>query len=183
MSEPSAKRNAAVLPKNKLFLLFRIGKERYALEATEVAEVLPRLLLKPIAQAPHWVAGVFAHRGAVVPVIDLSALTFGEPAPLRTSTRLVLVHYRPGADRAPQWLGLILEQATDTLRCSPLEFKAYGLDNRQAPYLGPVREDELGLLQWIRVPDLLNDEVRDLLFPQQPISLEQLTVEQFGAAP
>lgn len=173
MTEHSAKRNAAVLPKNKLFLLFRIGTERYALEATEVAEVLPRLVLKPIAQAPHWVAGVFAHRGAVVPVIDLSALTFGEPAPLRTSTRLVLVHYRPGAERAPQWLGLILEQATDTLRCSPLEFKAYGLDNRQAPYLGPVREDELGLLQWIRVPDLLNDDVRDLLFPHQPMSLEQ----------
>jgi chemotaxis-related protein WspB len=173
MTEHSAKRNAPVLPKNKLFLLFRIGTERYALEATEVAEVLPRLMLKPIAQAPHWVAGVFAHRGAVIPVIDLSALTFGEPAPLRTSTRLVLVHYRPGADRAPQRLGLILEQATDTLRCSPLEFKAYGLDNRQAPYLGPVREDELGLLQWIRVPDLLNEAVRDLLFPREPMSLEQ----------
>ena len=42
-----------------------------------MAEVLPRLPLKPIAQAPHWVAGVFAYRGAVVPVIDLSALTFG----------------------------------------------------------------------------------------------------------
>ena len=174
MTEHSAKRNAAVSTKNKLFLLFRIGTERYALEATEVAEVLPRLVLKPIAQAPDWVAGVFAHRGAVIPVIDLSALTFGEPAPLRTSTRLVLVHYRPGADRAPQRLGLILEQATDTLRCSPLEFKAYGLDNRQAPYLGPVREDELGLLQWIRVPDLLNDAVRDLLFPGEPLSVAQL---------
>jgi chemotaxis-related protein WspB len=75
-----------------VFLLFRIGSERYALRATEVAEVLPRLPLKPIAQAPHWVAGVFAYRGAVVPVIDLSALTFGQPAEARTSTRLVLVH-------------------------------------------------------------------------------------------
>jgi chemotaxis-related protein WspB len=124
------------------------------------------------------VAGVFAHRGTVIPVINLSALTFGEAAPLRTSTRLVLVHYHPGADRAPQRLGLILEQATDTLRCSPLEFKAYGLDNRQAPYLGPVREDERGLLQWIRVPDLLNDAVRDLLFPGEPLS-----VAQFEAMP
>lgn len=172
MIEHSAKRSTVVSPKNKLFLLFRIGTERYALEATEVAEVLPRLVLKPIAQAPHWVAGVFAHRGAVVPVIDLSALTFGEPAQSRTSTRLVLVSYRVSAERAPQWLGLILEQATETLRCAPDEFKAYGLDNREAPYLGPVREDALGLLQWIRVQDLLTDAVRELLFPAQPLSLE-----------
>ena len=174
MTEHSAKRGTAILPKNKLFLLFRIGQERYALEATEVAEVLPRLVLKPIARAPHWVAGVFAHRGAVVPVIDLSARTFGEPAPLRTSTRLVLVTYRLGGDRPAQRLGLILEQATDTLRCAVNEFKAYGLDNREAPYLGPVREDELGLLQWIKVQDLLTDPVRDLLFPAQPLDLETL---------
>lgn len=172
MIEHSAKRSAGVVPKNKLFLLFRIGPERYALDATEVAEVLPRLMLKPIAQTPHWVAGVFAHRGVVVPVIDMSALTFGEPAPSRTSTRLVLVHYRPDAERDPQWLGLILEQATDTLRCAADEFNEYGLDNRQAPYLGPVREDALGLLQWIRVQDLLDDSVRALLFPAQPLSLE-----------
>ena len=178
MIEHSAKRPAAPVVKNKLFLLFRIGTERYALEAAEVVEVLPQLMLKPVAQTPHWVAGVFAHRGAVVPVIDLSALTFGEPAPLRTSTRLVLVNYRLGGDRAPQHLGLILEQATDTLRCAVDEFKAYGLDNRDSPYLGPVREDEQGLLQWIHVHDLLTDPVRDVLFPAQPIDLDMFEARQ-----
>ena len=95
MSELTAKRGAVKQAAQSLFLVFRIGNERYALQAIEVAEVLPRLPLKPIPQAPHWVAGVFAYRGAVVPVIDLSALTFGRPAQARTSTRLVLVHYRP----------------------------------------------------------------------------------------
>ncbi|MGF6670088.1 chemotaxis protein CheW [Pseudomonas monsensis] len=165
MSEITAKRGAAPVAKQALFLLFRIGNERYALRATEVAEVLPRLPLKPIAQAPNWVAGVFAYRGAVVPAIDLSALTFGHPAEARTSTRLVLVHYRPDALQTPRWLGLILEQATDTLRCNPEDFQPYGLDNRQAPYLGPVREDAQGLVQWVRVNDLLDDAVRRLLFP------------------
>lgn len=165
MSEITAKRSAAPVAKQALFLLFRIGKERYALRATEVAEVLPRLPLKPIAQAPKWVAGVFAYRGAVVPAIDLCALTFGHPAQERTSTRLVLVHYRPDELQPPRWLGLILEQATDTLRCHPDDFQPYGLDNRQAPYLGPVREDAQGLVQWVRVNDLLDDAVRNLLFP------------------
>ena len=168
MSEPTAKRTAVKPALQSLFLVFRIGNERYALQAIEVAEVLPRLPLKPIAKAPHWVAGVFAYRGAVVPVIDLSALTFGQPAQARTSTRLVLVNYCPDETTPTQWLGLILEQATDTLRCNPAEFQPYGLDNRQAPYLGPVREDAQGLLQWVRVADLLDEHVRALLFPSPP---------------
>ncbi|ROM57893.1 chemotaxis protein CheW [Pseudomonas poae] len=164
MSDFAAKRGAVPAAKKALFLMFHIGNERYALKATEVAEVLPRLPLKPIAHAPLWVAGIFAHRGALVPVIDLSALTFGTAAQARTSTRLVLVNYQPQPWIEPRWLGLILEQATDTLRCDPAEFQPYGLDNRQAPYLGPVREDAQGLTQWIGVDDLLTAEVRALLF-------------------
>ncbi|WP_448106513.1 chemotaxis protein CheW [Pseudomonas azerbaijanoccidentalis] len=174
MSELTAKRSAVKQALHALFLVFRIGSERYALQAIEVVEVLPRLPLKPIAHAPHWVAGVFAYRGAVVPVIDLSALTFGTPAQARTSTRLVLVHYRPDESAQAQLLGLILEQATDTLRCNPADFQPYGLDNRQAPYLGPVREDAHGLLQWVRVADLLDEPVRALLFPTPPQDLTLL---------
>ncbi|MBV4478687.1 chemotaxis protein CheW [Pseudomonas khavaziana] len=164
MSDLAAKRGAVPAPKKALFLVFHIGNERFALKATEVAEVLPRLPLKPIAHAPLWVAGIFAHRGALVPVIDLSALTFGTSAQARTSTRLVLVNYQPQSWSQARWLGLILEQATDTLRCDPAEFQPYGLDNQQAPYLGPVREDAQGLMQWIGVAELLTAEVRALLF-------------------
>ena len=164
MSDLAAKSGAVPAAKKALFLVFHIGDERYALKATEVAEVLPRLPLKPIAHAPVWVAGIFAHRGTLVPVIDLSALTFGKPAQARTSTRLVLVNYQPQPWVEPRRLGLILEQATDTLRCDLGEFKPYGLDNREAPYLGPVREDAEGLMQWIGVNDLLTDDVRALLF-------------------
>ncbi|MBD8095828.1 purine-binding chemotaxis protein CheW [Pseudomonas fluorescens] len=167
MSDFAAKRGAVAAVKKALFLVFHIGSERFALKATEVVEVLPRLPLKPIAQAPVWVAGIFAHRGALVPVIDLSALTFGTVAHARTSTRLVLVNYQPQPWSQARWLGLILEQATDTLRCDPAEFHPYGLDNRQAPYLGPVREDALGLMQWIGVAELLTDDVRALLFSSE----------------
>jgi chemotaxis-related protein WspB len=171
MSELTARRTAAKQALHALFLVFRIGSERFALQAIEVAEVLPRVPLKPIPHVPDWVAGVFAYRGAVIPVIDLSALTFGTPAQARTSTRLVLVHYRQDESAEAQLLGLILEQATDTLRCDPADFQPYGLENRQAPYLGPVREDAQGLLQWVRVADLLDDQVRVLLYPTPPRDL------------
>ncbi|MEO6680380.1 MAG: chemotaxis protein CheW, partial [Pseudomonas sp.] len=52
MSELTAKRSAVTAAKLALFLVFHIGNERYALQAFEVAEVLPRLPLKPIARAP-----------------------------------------------------------------------------------------------------------------------------------
>ena len=160
MSELLARHTGAKASKKRLFLVFYIGDERYALAATDVVEVLPRLPLKPIAQAPAWVAGVFAYRDRMIPVIDISAMTFGTEAVARTSTRLVLVNYRG------QLLGLLLEQASDTLRCDPADFQPYGLDNRDAPYLGPVRKDEAGLLQWLSVDDLLSPAVSALIFAQ-----------------
>ena len=150
---------------SRLFLLFSSGGARYGLEAGEVAEVLALRRLRPIAQAPAWVAGIFSHRGNLVPVLDLGALLAGQPAALRTSTRIVLVHYRCGGAAAAQLLGLIVERATDTLRCAPSEFRDYGLDNQGAPYLGPVYQGPQGLVQWVRVQDLLPAEVQALLFP------------------
>ncbi|MGJ7549277.1 chemotaxis protein CheW [Pseudomonas alloputida] len=154
---------AVASAKGTLYLQFRLNQQRFALDVREVIEVLPRRPLKPIAQAPAWVAGILAHRGVLVPVVDLSALSFAQPAAERTSTRLVLVRYRH-----EQVLGLILEQATETLRCMSDEFQPYGLDNGEAPYLGPVRQDAQGLLQRIEVDDLLPENVRELLFPHSP---------------
>ncbi|MFJ4157363.1 chemotaxis protein CheW [Pseudomonas sp. NPDC089752] len=154
---------AAASAKGTLYLQFRLNQQRFALDVREVIEVLPRRPLKPIAQAPAWVAGIVAHRGVLVPVVDLSALSFAQPAAERTSTRLVLVRYQ-----GEHQLGLILEQATETLRCPADEFQPYGLDNGEARYLGPVRQDTNGLLQRIEVDDLLPAAVRELLFPREP---------------
>lgn len=162
MSEPLAKPAVGTALTKRLFLVFYIGDERFALPATDVVEVLPRLPLKPVAHTPIWVAGVFSHRGQMVPVIDISAMTFGQASVARTSTRLVLVNYRGHV------LGLMLEQASDTVRCDPAEFQPYGVDNHDAPYLGPVRKDHLGLLQWLSVDDLLSPAESALLFANDP---------------
>lgn len=142
-----------------LFLLFRIGAERFALAATEIAEVLPCITLKPVLQAPAWVAGVFAHRGQMVPVLDLSHLAIGQASAQRTSTRLVLVNY-PGE----RLLGLILEHASDTRRLPVAQFRPLGMATREASYMGPVCETEQGLVQWVKVQSLLDERVRELLY-------------------
>jgi len=148
----------------QLFLLFSMGSDRYALDVHEVVEVLPLRRFKQIPAAPAWVAGLFVFRGTPVPVIDLSAQALGQPAVVRTSTRLVVVHYRPQANQPARWLGLILEQASDTLRSPAEAFVDSGLSLAQARYLGPVLKSEQGLVQWVRVADLLDESVRELLY-------------------
>ena len=148
-----------------LFILFQLGRDSYALEAAQVAEVLPLVQVKKIPHAPAGVVGVFTYRGAPVPVLDLSALTLGRPAHARLSTRLLLVHY-PDATGTKRLLGLIAEKATETLRREPGDFVASGVKSDGAPYLGPVANDARGIIQWVEVEKLLPASVREVLFKQ-----------------
>ncbi|MGG2398691.1 chemotaxis protein CheW [Pseudomonas sp. SH1-B] len=148
----------------ELHLQFQLGDDRYALPAQEVVEVLPLRRLKQVPEAPEWVAGLFDHRGQVTPVIDLSRRVLGRPALARSSTRLVLVRFDRHMGEQSPVLGLILEQATDTLRLPAEAFKPSGLEASQPDYLGPLQRDAHGMIQRIDVAGLLDDEVRALLF-------------------
>jgi chemotaxis-related protein WspB len=146
-----------------LFLLFELANDRYALDVSEIAEVLPLVHLKRIPQAPAGVAGLFNYHGSPVPAIDLSALTLGRPAESRLSTRLILVRY-PDDGGEPRLLGLIAEHATDTMRRAAEDFVVSGVAGDQTPYLGPVATDATGVVQWIRPATLLPPAVQAALF-------------------
>src|SRR5712691_98717 len=109
-----------------LFLLFQLGNDRYALEASRVVEVVPLLALKVFPQAPKGVAGIFNYRGQPVPAVDLCALTLGEPAKERLSTRIIIVKLPDGA-RPGRLVGLIAEHATEMLRKEPTDFVESGV--------------------------------------------------------
>ncbi len=146
-----------------LFLVFQIGRDRYALDAGKVVQVLPLLSLKRLPHAPKGVAGVFVFRGNPVPAVDLSELTTGEPAAQRLSTRMIVVNY-PGADGASHLLGLIAENATEVLRKERRDFVNSGINLKDAPYLGPVVTDARGAVQWFHEQHLLSGPVQQLLF-------------------
>ena len=148
-----------------LFILFQLGRDRYALDAAQVVEVLPLVQVKKIPHAPAGVAGVFTYRGGPVPVLDLSLLALGRPARSRLSTRVLLVNF-PDAGGAKRLLGLIAENATETLRREAADFVASGVKADGAPYLGPVATDERGLIQWVEADKLLPAAVREALFQQ-----------------
>jgi chemotaxis-related protein WspB len=146
-----------------LFLLFQLGKERYALQASGVVEVVPLLELKPLPQAPRGVAGIFNYRGRPVPAVDLCALTLGHPASERFSTRIIIVNY-PDDRGTNHLLGLIAEHATEMLRKDVNEFLDSGVRLNAAPYLGPILMDNQSPVQWIYEQRLLPEPVRNLLF-------------------
>ncbi len=148
-----------------LFLLFQLGKDRYALEASRVVEVVPLLELKHLPQAPKGVAGIFNYRGHPVPAVDLCALTLGQPARERFSTRIIIVNY-PDDRGTSHLLGLIAEGATETLRKDARHFVDSGVKLAEAPYLGPILMDKPTPVQLIYEHRLLPDPVRNLLFAQ-----------------
>jgi chemotaxis-related protein WspB len=148
-----------------LFLLFQLGKERYALQASRVVEVVPLLELKQLPQGPKGVAGIFNYRGRPVPAVDLSALTLGQPAGERFSTRIIIVNY-PDDRGTNHLLGLIAEHATETLRQDVNAFVDSGVRLSEAPYLGPILMDDKSSIQWIYEQRLLPEPVRNVLFAE-----------------
>ena len=152
-----------------LFLLFQLGNDRYALPASRVVEVVPFLELKRLPQAPQGVAGIFNYRGRPVPAVDLCALTLGQPARERLSTRIILVSLADKAG-AEHLVGLVAENATEILRQEPAAFVDSGIRIGAAPYLGPVLMDARGPIQWVHEHGLFSEPMRDLLFSASSLS-------------
>jgi chemotaxis-related protein WspB len=148
-----------------LFLIFKLGKDRYAVEANRVLEVLPLLAIKRLPQAPRGVAGIFNLRGQPVPALDLNELAFGDPARERLTTRIIVVLHADSTGRNHP-LGLIAENVTQTVRKNPKDFVDPGVSISGAPYLGPIVMDAAGPIQWLNSQQLLSAPIRDLLFSE-----------------
>jgi chemotaxis-related protein WspB len=149
-----------------LFLLFELDGDRYALDAAGIVEVQALAAAKAIPGAPAWVAGLIERHGEPVPVIDLAQLALGRPSQQWRSTRLVFVRYRDARATMERVIGLIVERATQTRRIERERFADSGIATPHARWLGPVVSDASGMIQWIDVQQMLDDDVKALLFPQ-----------------
>ena len=155
-----------------LFLLFQLGDDRYALDASRVVEVVPLVELRSLPEAPRGVAGLFNYRGQPVPAVALCALTLQRPARECLSTRIIVVR-SASPDGSAHLLGLIAEQATGMLRRERQDFVSTGMQLEKAPYLGPVATDAQGMVQWIHEDRLLTEVVRDALFKETLLAVHE----------
>lgn len=148
-----------------LYLLLRLGTERYALDARRIVEVVPMVNLKPLPHAMPYVAGLFDYRGVLVPVIDLCRLTTARNCGAFLTTRTVLVDY-PDDQGHSHILGLLAEQVTETVKLKETEFQDAGIEVPAAPYLGEVIKVGDSLVQRLEIEHLLPDELRSQLFTE-----------------
>ena len=151
-----------------LFLLCEVDRERYALDAGQIAEVLPIVHIQRAPQSPPEVAGLVNYRGVPVPVVDLSTLLHGRPSALRLSSRVVILKWTD-ARGATQLLGVVAEHAVQTIRRDPADFVASGIgDGRAAATVASAGEGSL--IQWLDVPALLPASLRDTLLAASEIA-------------
>jgi chemotaxis-related protein WspB len=149
-----------------LFLLFQVGENRYALDAGQIAAVLPLIGVTPLPGMPAELAGICNHRGSPVPVFDLSQVLLGRPAQRRLHTRIVLVDY-PDTDGSTRLVGMIAEKATATLERDVADFTSPGVSGE---HVGTVASAEHGMTQRVQVQQLLSAPLRALLSRQAALA-------------
>lgn len=107
------------------YLTFMLGGELYAAPIASIREVVEFVGLTRIPLAPSVVPGVLNLRGAVVPVVDLSARFGGPPMTIGRRTCVVVVE-TPIAE-GTYALGVIVDSVSEAL-----EVEAHQLEQRPA---------------------------------------------------
>ncbi len=139
-----------------LMLLFYVGEDLYALDSSQVIEIIPKVILRKIHHAPDYIAGLFNYRGAIIPVIDLCHLIQGKPSRSYLSTRIIMVNY-VDKEHNKRYLGLMAERVTETLNKPDTERVDTTTQLNETPYLGEIIMDDKGMIQCIRLEYLLSD--------------------------
>ncbi len=146
-----------------LMLLFHLGNSRYAIPVAEVVEVAPWVELEPVARAPDYVAGLFNYRGLLAPVIDLCQMTQQRHCAHFFTTRIVIVNF-PLSAGGTRTLGLLAERVTETVELESGDFSPTGLCLAQTPWLDDAATTANGVVQKIRLAQLLPEALQSQLF-------------------
>lgn len=146
-----------------LLLTFQAGSQNYAINAKSVQEVIPLVRTRELAGAPDFVCGVFSYRGTLVPVIDVTQMLSGKRSAEHLSSRIIIVKY-PDAEKSENVLGLLAEHVTSTASRKTETFADPGVAIPGAPWLGKISVEEKGMLQIVKIEDILTDELKATLF-------------------
>ena len=140
-----------------LMLLFNLGQDRYAIETSQILEVISMVNLQKVPHVPDYVLGTFIYRGLITPVIDLRKLIQGEPCQIRLSTRIIIVNFKNAHDNKDQIRAFMVERLTENIRKQEVELADPGIKVDSASYLGKIIKDEQGMIQCICIEHLWSD--------------------------
>lgn len=99
------------------YLTFKLGEEVFALDVSQVREVLDLSPITRVPKAPEFMRGVINVRGSVVPVVDLR-LKFGLPKTENTvDTRIVVMEI--DLDGETTVLGALADSVDEVIELEP----------------------------------------------------------------
>jgi purine-binding chemotaxis protein CheW len=170
-AEKKAEDNAATQdftnPDEGQFLTFMLGGEVFAIGILHIKEILEYGGLTQVPMMPEFIRGVINLRGAVVPVIDLSA-RFGR-ASTTVSKRTCIVIIEVEVEDSHQDIGLVVDSVCEVLEI-PLD------QIEQAPSFGAkIRAD------FIQGMGKVNDEFVIILDVNRVLSVEELAAASAAA--
>jgi purine-binding chemotaxis protein CheW len=95
------------------YLIFRLQDAWYAVEASQVREILRLPALTPVAEAPFYIIGVVNYRGYILPVMDLSLRLGQPPRSYQIHDHVVVL------ERENRLLGIIVNEVHGVQEVSP----------------------------------------------------------------
>ncbi|WP_251372505.1 chemotaxis protein CheW [Rheinheimera oceanensis] len=114
-------RQQAVPPEDAQYLTFTLGGEMFAIGILHIKEILEYGNLTTVPMMPAFIRGVINLRGAVVPVVDLSA-RFGRPSS-EVSRRSCIVIMEVEVDAGAQDVGLLVDAVSAVLEIPASEIE------------------------------------------------------------
>ncbi|HEX2865839.1 MAG TPA: chemotaxis protein CheW [Ignavibacteriales bacterium] len=111
----------------KQYLTFRLGEETFAVDVSEVREIIDDVSLTKIPQTPDYFSGVINLRGNVLPVINLRT-KFGMPFTETTKDTCIVV-MEAKIEGTPISLGALVDSVLEV-------FELEDKDVEPAPKLG-----------------------------------------------
>ncbi|MCD5976612.1 MULTISPECIES: chemotaxis protein CheW [Pseudomonas] len=104
----TTRQNVTVVEEQEQYLTFMLGTEMFAIGILGIKEIIEYGNLTVVPMMPAFVRGVINLRGAVVPVVDLSA-RFGRPNSTITRRSCVVIIEANTADGQSQDIGLLVD--------------------------------------------------------------------------
>ncbi|MDR6985185.1 purine-binding chemotaxis protein CheW [Rheinheimera pacifica] len=114
-------RQQTLAPEDAQYLTFTLGGEMFAIGILHIKEILEYGNLTTVPMMPAFIRGVINLRGAVVPVVDLSA-RFGRPSS-EVSRRSCIVIMEVEVDAGVQDVGLLVDAVSAVLEIPASEIE------------------------------------------------------------